>query len=320
MPRRRDVMPGLDATSSAGAGGTPEQDDLSSKGTTFARVAVTGDNGHQGLLSKQWRQICPWCSLAARGGSLPPRSAMAAPKKPTEHLLTPADVAALVFVDPKTVSRWASKGRIASKRTPGGHRRFRSSDVQALMFEVLSNGALRAEVISRRDNGDPTPVMPVGRSRTDSAAGPRATCDTGFSAAESTADAVVAEAVAIVLETQARAAAEAVLEAATSIAAAAERAASAAAKARHARTFAAAEAAHVIVGEAALAAAAMRLLTTVQAARLAAAQAKRLVGSPGAEAQTSPVAERTAATMQAADPATADSALAQSRHPWEIPL
>jgi excisionase family DNA binding protein len=45
-------------------------------------------------------------------------------------LLTPGEVAALFRVDPKTVTRWASNGRIPSIRTPGGHRRFRKDDVQ----------------------------------------------------------------------------------------------------------------------------------------------------------------------------------------------
>jgi hypothetical protein len=33
-------------------------------------------------------------------------------------LLTPAEVAALFCVDPKTVTRWAKQGRLASVRTP----------------------------------------------------------------------------------------------------------------------------------------------------------------------------------------------------------
>ena len=36
-------------------------------------------------------------------------------------------------VDPKTVTRWAAAGRISSIRTPGGHRRFRESEVRALL-------------------------------------------------------------------------------------------------------------------------------------------------------------------------------------------
>jgi len=51
----------------------------------------------------------------------------------TDKLLTPAEVAALFRVDPKTVTRWASAGRLSSVRTPGGHRRFYEAEVQALL-------------------------------------------------------------------------------------------------------------------------------------------------------------------------------------------
>ena len=50
-----------------------------------------------------------------------------------ERLLTPGEVAALFRVDLKTVTRWAASGRITSIRTPGGHRRFRESEVRALL-------------------------------------------------------------------------------------------------------------------------------------------------------------------------------------------
>ncbi len=50
-----------------------------------------------------------------------------------DRLLTPGEVAALFRVDPKTVTRWASAGRIGSIRTPGGHRRFRESEVRSLL-------------------------------------------------------------------------------------------------------------------------------------------------------------------------------------------
>jgi len=64
-----------------------------------------------------------------------------------DRLLTPGEVATLFRVDPKTVTRWASAGRIGSIRTPGGHRRFRESEVRAL---------LRGEVL------DAIPVQPAG--------------------------------------------------------------------------------------------------------------------------------------------------------------
>ena len=51
----------------------------------------------------------------------------------SERLLTPGEVAALFRVVPKTVTRWAASGRISSIRTPGGHRRFRESEVRALL-------------------------------------------------------------------------------------------------------------------------------------------------------------------------------------------
>jgi excisionase family DNA binding protein len=53
--------------------------------------------------------------------------------KTGDRLMTPGEVAALFRVDPKTVTRWAAAGRISSIRTPGGHRRFRESEVKALL-------------------------------------------------------------------------------------------------------------------------------------------------------------------------------------------
>jgi excisionase family DNA binding protein len=50
-----------------------------------------------------------------------------------DRLLTPAEVAALFGVAPKTVSRWAAAGRLGSVRTPGDHRRFKESEVRALL-------------------------------------------------------------------------------------------------------------------------------------------------------------------------------------------
>ncbi len=55
-----------------------------------------------------------------------------------ERLLTPGEVASLFRVDPKTVTRWASAGRIGSIRTPGGHRRFRESEVKNLLADLTS--------------------------------------------------------------------------------------------------------------------------------------------------------------------------------------
>lgn len=49
-------------------------------------------------------------------------------------LLTPGEVAALFSVDPKTVSRWASAGKLHTVRTLGGHRRFFKDEIDALLL------------------------------------------------------------------------------------------------------------------------------------------------------------------------------------------
>ncbi len=51
----------------------------------------------------------------------------------SEALLTPAEVAAIFRVDPKTVTRWAKAGKLTSLRTLGGHRRYRESEVRSLL-------------------------------------------------------------------------------------------------------------------------------------------------------------------------------------------
>jgi excisionase family DNA binding protein len=59
-----------------------------------------------------------------------------------DALLTPAEVAALFRVSPKTVTRWARSGKLTALRTLGGHRRFRSAEVRELLsrFEHESQG------------------------------------------------------------------------------------------------------------------------------------------------------------------------------------
>jgi excisionase family DNA binding protein len=54
-----------------------------------------------------------------------------------ERLLTPAEVAAIFRVDPKTVSRWARSGQLKAQRTLGGHRRYAEAEVWALLERPL---------------------------------------------------------------------------------------------------------------------------------------------------------------------------------------
>ena len=56
-------------------------------------------------------------------------------------LLTPGEVAAMFRVDPKTVTRWAKAGKLTSIRTLGGHRRYRESEVRALLAGIPNQRA-----------------------------------------------------------------------------------------------------------------------------------------------------------------------------------
>ena len=67
-----------------------------------------------------------------------------------EPLLTPAEVASMFRVDPKTVTRWAKAGKLSAIRTLGGHRRYRESEVRALL---RSNRAVLAYTDAPRDDG-----------------------------------------------------------------------------------------------------------------------------------------------------------------------
>ena len=53
-----------------------------------------------------------------------------------EKLLTPAEVASLFRVDPKTVTRWAKAGKLTSIKTLGGHRRYKESEVKSLLKSI----------------------------------------------------------------------------------------------------------------------------------------------------------------------------------------
>ena len=50
----------------------------------------------------------------------------------------PAQVARILHVSPKTVSRWAAQGWLPCVVTLGGHRRFRRQDVETVAQEMAS--------------------------------------------------------------------------------------------------------------------------------------------------------------------------------------
>jgi len=48
-------------------------------------------------------------------------------------LFTPAEVAEMFRVNPKTVARWARAGKISAIRTLGAHRRFHRAEIEAVL-------------------------------------------------------------------------------------------------------------------------------------------------------------------------------------------
>jgi excisionase family DNA binding protein len=53
-----------------------------------------------------------------------------------DQLLTPAEVAKRFRVDPKTVTRWAKRGKLSSIRTLGGHRRYHAEEIDRVLSQV----------------------------------------------------------------------------------------------------------------------------------------------------------------------------------------
>jgi excisionase family DNA binding protein len=54
-------------------------------------------------------------------------------KREGGRFYTPAEVAGLFCVDPKTVTRWAKAGKLSTVETIGGHRRYPVDEVNALL-------------------------------------------------------------------------------------------------------------------------------------------------------------------------------------------
>lgn len=54
------------------------------------------------------------------------------PAKTMPNLMTPGEVAKIFRVDPKTVTRWATAGKLRFTRTPGGHVRFYREEIMEM--------------------------------------------------------------------------------------------------------------------------------------------------------------------------------------------
>lgn len=49
-----------------------------------------------------------------------------------QRFIATSDVARMLHVSPKTVSRWAKEGRLPFIRTLGGHRRYPKSEIERI--------------------------------------------------------------------------------------------------------------------------------------------------------------------------------------------
>jgi excisionase family DNA binding protein len=92
-------------------------------------MVLMGHTGHAAE-SEQWTSNDLPAGRHESGVTMSTRTADAEP------LLTPAEVATMFRVDPKTVTRWAKAGKLTSIRTLGGHRRYRETEVRALLAGV----------------------------------------------------------------------------------------------------------------------------------------------------------------------------------------
>jgi excisionase family DNA binding protein len=54
----------------------------------------------------------------------------------TPSYLRTAEVADILYVSPKTVSRWAKEGKLPFLKTLGGHRRYPAAEIRQLADEL----------------------------------------------------------------------------------------------------------------------------------------------------------------------------------------
>jgi excisionase family DNA binding protein len=92
-------------------------------------MVLMGHTGHRAK-SALWTLIDRYYGRTTMELTMSTRTADAEP------LLTPAEVATMFRVDPKTVTRWAKAGKLTSIRTLGGHRRYREAEVRSLLAGV----------------------------------------------------------------------------------------------------------------------------------------------------------------------------------------
>ncbi len=69
---------------------------------------------------------------------------------PPRSLLTAAEVAAELNVDPETVRRWARQRKLTSITLPGGGKRFRSEQLEQLLEDGTQLAEGERELVTSR--------------------------------------------------------------------------------------------------------------------------------------------------------------------------
>lgn len=72
-----------------------------------------------------------------------------------DPLLSTVQVARLFGVDSKTINRWHRRGKfedynVTVFHTPGGHKRFRTSEINALVTQIYADASAEAEEARNR--------------------------------------------------------------------------------------------------------------------------------------------------------------------------
>lgn len=77
------------------------------------------------------------------------------------YALTQSDVAALAGVSQPTVSRWTTSGKLYSKTTPGGKRRYKLSEVERFLAlrGITINYKNRRNIRSKKNSLDQEPLL-----------------------------------------------------------------------------------------------------------------------------------------------------------------
>jgi len=101
----------------------------------------------------------------------PVPSAVSSVSHVRDFSLTARDVADMFGVDPKTVTRWVTdgkmKGRVRVIRTMGGHRRYSLSDIERLLAEDdYLDGAPLDDIVP--DSTEVTPLTAAPDAEVDS--------------------------------------------------------------------------------------------------------------------------------------------------------